>query len=80
MIEYCPIRERITLSAASETGPNMGTLKVFPDVQLSNAYVIMRPFFRPKEHQVTDDPLDAENWELGLSTKIPTISITLTGY
>ncbi len=57
-------RDRV-LNARSETGPGLGTLKVFPDVQLSNAYLIMRPFFRPKEKQVSEEPLDAKNWELG---------------
>lgn len=33
----------------SETAPTQGTLRVFPDVHLSNAYTILRPFFRPIE-------------------------------
>ncbi|KAJ7861122.1 hypothetical protein B0H14DRAFT_3863581 [Mycena olivaceomarginata] len=33
--------------ALSKTAPGQGTLKVFPDVLLSNAYIILRPFFRP---------------------------------
>lgn len=32
---------------------------------LSNAYLILRPFFRAKESPVSDDPLDPANWELG---------------
>ncbi|KAJ3490842.1 hypothetical protein NLI96_g1126 [Meripilus lineatus] len=53
--------------AFSETAPTEGTLKVFPNVILSNAYTIMRPFFRPKVAQ--DDPnlLIPENWEFGKS-------------
>ena len=49
--------------AMSETAPSQGTLKVFPDVLLANAYIIMRPFFRP----VSDlqNSLDAKNWEYG---------------
>ncbi|KAJ7710084.1 hypothetical protein B0H14DRAFT_3641410 [Mycena olivaceomarginata] len=38
-----------------------GTLKVFPDVLLSNAYIILRPFFRPLI-------LDAANWTFDIST------------
>ena len=49
----------------SETSPHEGTLQVFPDVLLSNAYIILRPFFRLKDNLVTDDPLDPENWVLG---------------
>lgn len=32
---------------------------------LSNAYLILRPFFRAKDSPVSDDPLDPANWELG---------------
>ncbi|KZT20479.1 DUF1479-domain-containing protein [Neolentinus lepideus HHB14362 ss-1] len=54
--------------ALSETAPTEGTLKVFPDVILSNAYTILRPFFRPKAGEVDGNPLDAENWEFDIST------------
>ncbi|TDL17914.1 DUF1479-domain-containing protein [Rickenella mellea] len=54
--------------ALSETAPHEGTLKVFPDVTLSNTYLILRPFFRQKEKLVTEDPLDAQNWEFDDST------------
>ena len=49
----------------SETAPTEGTLRVFPDVTISNAYVILRPFFR--RMVPLDDPaiLDPKNWELG---------------
>ena len=49
----------------SETAPTEGTLRVFPDVMISNAYIILRPFFRPIVP--LDDPtiLDPKNWELG---------------
>ena len=49
----------------SETAPTEGTLKVFPNVAISNAYIILRPFFRPMVP--LDDPaiLDPKNWELG---------------
>lgn len=48
----------------SETGPRQGTLQVFPNVLLSNAYLILRPFFT----HVTDagaDLYDAKNWKYG---------------
>lgn len=50
--------------ALSETGPSQGTLKVFPDVHLSNAYIILRPFFRSV---ATNDqnPFDPQSWEFG---------------
>ncbi|KAF9045976.1 DUF1479-domain-containing protein [Hymenopellis radicata] len=41
--------------AMSETAPTQGTLKLFPDVLLSNAYLILRPFFRPLV--ATDSPV-----------------------
>lgn len=31
----------------SDTGPGEGTLRLFPDVLLSNAYLLLRPFFKP---------------------------------
>ncbi|OBZ72402.1 Uncharacterized protein YbiU [Grifola frondosa] len=40
--------------ALSETGPNQGTLQVFPNVGLSNAYTILRPFFTPVDSGSTD--------------------------
>ncbi|PFH48468.1 hypothetical protein AMATHDRAFT_65378 [Amanita thiersii Skay4041] len=54
--------------AVSEIAPNQGTLKVFPNVHLSNAYIILRPFFRPLVP--IDDPgiLDANNWEFDISS------------
>ncbi|KAF9233173.1 hypothetical protein BU15DRAFT_54284 [Melanogaster broomeanus] len=54
--------------AMSETGPTQGTLRVFPDVALSNAYTILRPFFRPTVPLDSADILDAKNWELDIST------------
>ena len=61
-------RAQLTLlhsKLCSDTAPTQGTLKVFPDVYLSNAYLILRPFFKLKENLVTKDQLDPENWELG---------------
>ncbi|KAF5342342.1 hypothetical protein D9611_001342 [Ephemerocybe angulata] len=52
--------------AMSETGPGEGTLKTFPDVLLSNAYIILRPFFRPIGSG--DALLDPKNWEFDLSS------------
>ena len=50
----------------SETAPSQGTLKVFPDVLLSNAYIILRPFFRPVASGIdSQNPLDPQNWEYG---------------
>ncbi|KAF8574565.1 DUF1479-domain-containing protein [Ramaria rubella] len=54
--------------AMSDTGPGEGTLQVFPNVTLSNAYLILRPFFRPIPTPVSDDPLDPKNWAFDIST------------
>ncbi|KAJ6596183.1 hypothetical protein DFH09DRAFT_1134327 [Mycena vulgaris] len=54
--------------ALSKTGPHQGTLKVFPDVLLSNAYIILRPFFRPLVPADSKDILDAKNWEFDISS------------
>jgi len=53
--------------AISETAPTQGTLKVFPDVLLSNAYIILRPFFKPSVGPDSKDLLDAKNWEFDTS-------------
>jgi len=52
----------------SETAPTQGTLRVFPDVALSNAYIILRPFFRPTVPLDSTDVLDAKNWKFDIST------------
>jgi hypothetical protein len=49
----------------SKTAPGQGTLKVFPDVLLSNAYIILRPFFRPLVPLDSEEILDAANWTFG---------------
>ena len=49
----------------SEIGQRQSTICFFPDVVLSNAYTILRPFFRPKSTPLSEDPLAAENWEYG---------------
>jgi len=38
---------------------------VFPDVVLSNSYLVLRPFFRLVSNPPSDDPLDPVNWEFG---------------
>lgn len=52
----------------SETGPTQGTLKVFPDVGLSNAYIILRPFFRPLVDVKSPEIYDPKNWSFDIST------------
>jgi hypothetical protein len=52
----------------SETAPGEGTLKVFPDVKLSNAYLMLRPFFQPPQTGNPDDILDASKWKFGTSS------------
>ncbi|KAF8645864.1 hypothetical protein AX16_007522 [Volvariella volvacea WC 439] len=54
--------------AMSETGPQRGTLTVFPDVLLSNSYIILRPFFRPSVPPNSPEIFKAENWEFDLSS------------
>lgn len=54
--------------AMTETGPTQGTPKVFPDVPLSNAYTILRPFFRPTVPLDSEDILDPKNWMFDIST------------
>jgi hypothetical protein len=60
----------------SDTGPSEGTLRLFPDVLLSNAYLLLRPFFTPitslseflqrvgpgKEEEAIGAYLKASNW------------------
>ncbi|TEB23287.1 hypothetical protein FA13DRAFT_1916723 [Coprinellus micaceus] len=55
--------------AMSETAPGEGTLQVFPDVLLSNAYIILRPFFRPRTPAASSsDALnDPKNWEFDVT-------------
>ncbi|KAF7327380.1 hypothetical protein MKEN_00315700 [Mycena kentingensis (nom. inval.)] len=53
--------------ALSNTAPGQGTLRVFPDVLLSNAYIILRPFFRPLVDIDSADIWDAKNWVFDLA-------------
>ena len=50
--------------ALSETAPNEGTLQVFPNVMLSNAYTIIRPFFTPKEGRSAES-FNPDDWKYG---------------
>lgn len=52
----------------SETAPTEGTLKVFPDVLLSNAYIILRPFFTPIVPSDSNDIFKPEGWKFGVWT------------
>ncbi|KAG2133546.1 uncharacterized protein EDB93DRAFT_1308405 [Suillus bovinus] len=54
--------------AMTQTAPTQSTLKVFPDVPLSNAYIILRPFFRPTVPLDSKDILDPKNWVFDIST------------
>lgn len=55
----------------SSTGPKEGTLRVYPRVSLSTAYVMLRPFFRPRVGS-PPNALDFEAWELDTeSTEFP---------
>ncbi|KDR78730.1 hypothetical protein GALMADRAFT_244254 [Galerina marginata CBS 339.88] len=54
--------------AMSETAPTQGTLRVFPDVFLSNAYLILRPFFTPTVSVDSEDIFDGKNWKFDIST------------
>ncbi|KAH8103434.1 DUF1479-domain-containing protein [Cristinia sonorae] len=60
-------------TSLSSTGPSEGTLRLLPFLPLSSAYIMLRPFFRPKRLlQTGEAPLAAEDWELDLeSTAFP---------
>ncbi|KAF9033100.1 hypothetical protein BDZ89DRAFT_1232418, partial [Hymenopellis radicata] len=65
----------------SETAPTQGTLKLFPDVLLSNAYLILRPFFRPLVATDSPDILNAKNWTFDISyAEFPGIVATNGGW
>ncbi|KAG8904712.1 hypothetical protein FRB99_001298 [Tulasnella sp. 403] len=68
--------------AMSDTGPGEGTLRVFPDLLLANAYITLRPFFRPVNPNLQgDELLDASNWVFDTSyPEIPGISIFPDGH
>lgn len=61
----------------SDTGPGEGTLRLFPDIRLSNAYLLLRPFFTHitslsefqqslgpgKDEEAIGAYLQASNWQ-----------------
>ena len=51
--------------AVSETGPSEGTLKVFPDITLSTAHIMLRPFFECSVDTTSPEALDPKNWKYG---------------
>lgn len=60
----------------STTGVNEGTLRVLPMLSLATAYIILRPFFKPRSiaawmtgqslREAQNVSLAAEDWELNL--------------
>ena len=56
----------------SDTGPNQGTLKVFPSLLLGSAYILLRPFFRPLKRSSNTEPntpsLKFEDWSINLDS------------
>jgi len=64
----------------STTGPKEGTLCLFSDLLLSNAYIFLRPFFSPikpaSEFQDREEFLASENWRFDSSnSQFPGISM-----
>ncbi|GAA6008226.1 hypothetical protein JCM10207_000045 [Rhodosporidiobolus poonsookiae] len=55
-------------TALSDTSPGEGTLCVFPDVNLASAYIMLRPFFRPRPGR--ESKLSFNDWELDLDSTI----------
>ncbi|RDB20698.1 Uncharacterized protein YbiU [Hypsizygus marmoreus] len=51
-------------TSMSSTGPNEGTLRVLPLLTLSSAYIMLRPFFRPRSAHSTS--LNFEDWEVDI--------------
>ncbi|KAF8871719.1 hypothetical protein BD779DRAFT_1453556 [Infundibulicybe gibba] len=51
-------------TSMSSTGPGEGTLRVLPMLSLASAYIMLRPFFRPKSP--TSTSLDFKDWEVDL--------------
>ena len=56
----------------SDTGPNQGTLKVFPSLLLGSAYILLRPFFRPLKRlgntEQNTPSLKFEDWSVNLDS------------
>jgi len=47
----------------SSTGPGEGTIRFFPDLLLSTAYVILRPFFSPAVDPAKFEAGEADIWD-----------------
>lgn len=63
-------RPRLGWTALSHTAPGEGTLQVFPDVNLATAYVVLRPFFKPRRGR--EGRLGFDDWQVDLeSTHFP---------
>ncbi|WVW80099.1 hypothetical protein I302_102072 [Kwoniella bestiolae CBS 10118] len=57
-------------TSLSSTGPNEGTLRVYPFIKELSAYVLLRPLFREKQSRsslTNDQYLSPSNWELDLN-------------
>jgi hypothetical protein len=53
----------------SSTGPNEGTLRVLPFLSLTCAYMMLRPFFRPRS--ANSESLKSEDWEIDTTSAFP---------
>ncbi|KAF9446150.1 DUF1479-domain-containing protein [Macrolepiota fuliginosa MF-IS2] len=64
-------------TALSSTGPDEGTLRIFPNLSVASSYMILRPFFRPKNPR--SNSLGFGDWELDLdSSRFPGSTIGKT--
>ncbi|KAK0472078.1 DUF1479-domain-containing protein [Armillaria novae-zelandiae] len=67
--------------AISETAPTEGTIQFFPNVNISNAYIMLRPFFRPLVPADSPEILKAESWKYDISIpEFPGIIPSGSGY
>ncbi|KAJ9100015.1 hypothetical protein QFC19_005833 [Naganishia cerealis] len=58
-------------TSLSDTGPGEGTLKVFPAIKESTAYIMLRPFFKANQPRLSlsqEAYLDPSNWSLDLES------------
>ncbi|KAI0090813.1 hypothetical protein BDY19DRAFT_887152 [Irpex rosettiformis] len=65
-------------TSLSSTGPGEGTLRVIPFLNLTMAYILLRPFFKLRASSERPDiPLGFEHWELNLDgTQFPGSELT----
>jgi len=57
-------------TSLSTTGPGEGTLRLLPMLSLASAYILLRPFFRPKSW--ANGSLAVDDWEIDIgSTSFP---------